>query len=42
MYKVFFNQKPLILTTKTPEPDENTVVLPIKFVDTAGVIRALK
>jgi 8-oxo-dGTP pyrophosphatase MutT (NUDIX family) len=42
MYKVFFNQRPLILTTKPPEITDTTLVLPIKYTEAKNLISALK
>ena len=42
MYKVFFNQKPLILTNKIQDFSDNEPLLFIKYVSVAHIIKALK
>ena len=42
MYKVFFNQKPLILTNKIQDFSDNEPLLFIKYTSVAQIIKALK
>ena len=42
MYKVFFNQKPLILTNKIQDFSDNEPLLFIKYASVAQIIKALK
>ena len=42
MYKVFFNQKPLILTNEIQNFSENEPLLFIKYTSVAQIIKALK
>lgn len=42
MYKVFFNQKPLILTTSPPQNTPEILVLPVKYTTAAEIVKAAK
>ena len=42
MYKVFFNQKPIFLTTELVPQTDRTPVLFIKFSSPENIIKALK
>ena len=42
MYKVFFNQKPLILTNEIQDFSDNEPLLFIKYTSVAQIIKALK
>ena len=42
MYKVFFNQKPLILTNKIQDFSDNEPLLFIKYASVSQIIKALK
>ncbi len=42
MYKVFFNQKPLILTNEIQDLSDNEPLLFIKYTSVAQIIKALK
>jgi 8-oxo-dGTP pyrophosphatase MutT (NUDIX family) len=42
MYKVFFNQKPLILTTTPPMNTPEVLVLPIKYTTAQHIVSAAK
>ena len=43
MYKVFFNEKPLLLTSSIDQkPSEKQPLLFIKYVDAKGIMKALK
>ena len=42
MYKVFFNQKPLVLTTDIVSPKEDSPLFYIKYTNKKFIIRALK
>ena len=42
MYKVFFNQKPLILTNEIQDFSDNAPLLFIKYTSVAQIIKALK
>jgi hypothetical protein len=42
MYKVFFNQKPIILTTSFVAQTEETPVFFVKFTSKKNIIAALK
>ena len=42
MYKVFFNQKPLILTNEIQDFSDNEPLLYIKYTSVPQIIKALK
>ena len=42
MYKVFFNQKPLILTNKLHEANDKSPLVFVKYTNAALIIKALK
>jgi len=42
MYKVFFNQKPLILTNKLHEATDKSPLVFVKYTNAALIIKALK
>ncbi len=42
MYKVFFNQKPIFLTTELVPQTDRTPVLFIKFSSPENIVKALK
>ena len=42
MYKVFFNQKPIVLTTSLILPSEDSPFFYVKFTDKKFIVQVLK